>query len=166
VPIGHASQIPGPVTACAVDNGNSSSIFAAGSASDGSSPFLIFWNGQEWKSLSKCAFALFISQYLRYIAGSAFRGQTTVSQLSMVPLQDTHSSNGIIESDRMLLISGSLASDSFGNISSALFDGQNFFPYLVSTSSSGGPGFVSQFFSSITSFSFAQRRKQFHFLFA
>lgn len=77
----------------------------------------------------------------------------------MVPLQDTHSSNAIIEPDRMLLISGSLASDSFGNVSSALFDGQNFFPYIVSTSPSGGPGFVSQFFHSLATFSFNQRRK-------
>lgn len=29
-PVGNPAQIPGPVTACAVDNGNASSIFAAG----------------------------------------------------------------------------------------------------------------------------------------
>ena len=91
--------------------------------------------------------------------GSTFQSTTSVSQLSMVPLQDTHSSNGIIESDRMLLISGSLVSNSFGNVSSALFDGADFFPYIVSTSPSGGPGFVSQFFHSLTSFSFNQGRK-------
>jgi len=141
--IGQGSQIPGPVTACEVDNGNASSIFAAGSSSDGTAPFLTFWNGATWT-----------------ILGSTFRNATSVSQLTMVPLQDTHSSNEIIESDRMLLISGSLASDSFGNVSSALFDGQNYIPYLVSTSPSGGPGFVSQFFRSLATFSFNQR----HFL--
>jgi hypothetical protein len=30
LPVGQGSQIPGPVTACEVDNGNASSIFAAG----------------------------------------------------------------------------------------------------------------------------------------
>jgi len=138
--VGQASQIPGPVTACEVDNGNSSSIFAAGSLPDGSQSFLTFWNGASWRPIN-----------------FAFQSDSTISQLSMVPLQDTHPSNGIIEPDRMLLISGSLMSNSFGNVSSALFDGHDFFPYLVSSSSSGGPGFVSQFFRSIASFSFAQR---------
>ncbi|KIJ49491.1 hypothetical protein M422DRAFT_27856 [Sphaerobolus stellatus SS14] len=142
-PVGQSVNIPGPVTACEVDNGNSSSIFAAGSLSDGSSSFLVFWNGHQWNDIP-----------------SAFPDSSSVSQLSMVPLQDTHPSNGIIEPDRVLLISGSLSSDSFGNASSVLFDGHNFFPYIVSSSSSGGPGFVSQLFSSMSSFSFAQR----HFL--
>ncbi|KAF8585919.1 hypothetical protein K439DRAFT_1615502 [Ramaria rubella] len=130
---GQGSQIPGSVTACAVDNGNASSIFSTGSAS-GPAPFMTFWNGVTWQSL-----------------GSTFQTATSISQLTI---------NGIIESDHMLLISGSLASDSFGNVSSALFDGQNYFPYIVSTSPAGGPGFVSQLFHSLASFSFNQR----HFL--
>jgi hypothetical protein len=76
----------------------------------------------------------------------------------MVPLQDTHAANGIIEPDRVLLISGTLDSNTFGNVSSAIFDGQSFFPYLVATSSTGSPGFVSQIFHSLSSFSFNQHR--------
>jgi len=81
-----------------------------------------------------------------------------VAQLTMVPLQDTHSANSIIQSDRMLMISGSLADSSFGNASSALFDGQTFFPYIVSTSSTGSTGTVSSLFRSFSNFSFTQRR--------
>jgi len=177
--VGQGSQIPGPVTACEIDNGNGSSIFAAGryvssgstvvcvidmvyfSSSDGSSPFLTFWNGVTWKTLGMLFRMTHASgrPCLGKLLGTTFQGATTVSQLSMVPLQDTHSSNTIIEPDRMLLISGSLASNSFGNVSAALFDGQNFFPYFVSTSPSGGAGFVSQLFHSLASFSFNQRRK-------
>ncbi len=76
----------------------------------------------------------------------------------MVPLMNTHAANGIIEPDRMLMISGALAT-STGNASSALYDGQNFIPYIVSTSASGTAGSVSSLFHSFSSFSFNQRSK-------
>ena len=56
--VGQGSQIPGPMTAhCEIDNGNASSIFAAGSSSDGSLPFLTFWNGvmeNPWNHIPRC----------------------------------------------------------------------------------------------------------------
>ncbi|KAK0461417.1 cortical protein marker for cell polarity-domain-containing protein [Desarmillaria tabescens] len=140
--IGSGGDIPGPVTALEVNSANSSSIFAAGKTSDGAS-FLTFWNGQTWNILS-----------------STFESSTVVTQLTMVPLQDTHSSSGIIESDRMLMISGSLDDSSFGNASSALYDGQSYIPYIVSSSSTGSTGAVAALFHSFASFSFTQR----HFL--
>ena len=78
----------------------------------------------------------------------------------MVPLQNTHDANGVIEPDRVLMISGTLADSSFGNASSALFDGKSFIPYIVSTSQSGTPGVVAGLFHSFASFSFDQK----HFL--
>jgi hypothetical protein len=77
----------------------------------------------------------------------------------MVPLQNTHAVNGVIESDRMLLVSGALADSSFGIASSALFDGSTFIPYIMSSSSSGAPGLVASLFHSISNFSFTQHRK-------
>ncbi len=156
--IGSGSNLPGPITAITVDNGNSSSIFAAGrcvcilfcrqseslyqySSVDGSSSFLVAWNGHTW-----------ISQ------GSTFGGTTAVSQLAMVPMQSSHSAHGMIEGDRMLLMSGSLVS-SFGQASSVLFDGQDFIPYVVSASASGSPGFVAGLFNSLANFSFSRRSK-------
>ena len=79
----------------------------------------------------------------------------------MVPLQNTHSANSIIESDRVLMISGALATSS-GNASSALFDGETLTPYIVSTSATGTLGSVSSLFHSFTSFSFSQRSKFFY----
>ncbi|KAJ6557179.1 cortical protein marker for cell polarity-domain-containing protein [Mycena sp. CBHHK59/15] len=140
-PVGSGSDLPGPVTAVEVNAGNASSIFAAGRSTDASSAFLAFWNGAAWT-----------------ILGSTLESNTTVAQLTMVPLQDTHAANGVIESDRMLMVSGSLVDSSFGNASSALFDGQSFFPYIVSTSSTGSLGTVSSLFRSFSSFSFTQRR--------
>ncbi|KAK0455134.1 cortical protein marker for cell polarity-domain-containing protein [Armillaria borealis] len=140
--VGSGADIPGPVTALEVNSANSSSIFAAGKTSDGAS-FLTFWNGQTWSTLS-----------------STFQSSTVVTQLTMVPLQDTHSSSGIIESDRMLMISGSLDDPSFGNASSALYDGQSYIPYIVSSSNTGSTGAVAALFHSFASFSFTKR----HFL--
>jgi hypothetical protein len=93
-----------------------------------------------------------------YIVGSTLEEGTTVAQLTMVPLQDTHPANPIIESDRVLMISGSLATPA-GNASSALFDGQNIIPYIVSSTSTGTPGSMSALFHSLASFSFIQQRK-------
>lgn len=76
----------------------------------------------------------------------------------MVPLSESHSANSVIESDRMLLVSGSLSDSSFGNASSALFDGQTFIPYITSTSPSGTPGSVSALIHSFQTFSFNKRR--------
>ncbi|KAJ3988307.1 cortical protein marker for cell polarity-domain-containing protein [Lentinula detonsa] len=140
--VGSGSDIPGPVTALEVNNANASSIFAAGKTSDNTT-FLSFFDGQNWTTLA-----------------STLQKDTVISQLAMVPLQDTHAANSIIESDRMLMISGSLDDSSFGNASTALFDGASFIPYLVSSTVSGTAGSVSSLFHSLSTFSFTQQ----HFL--
>jgi hypothetical protein len=96
---------------------------------------------------------------IHHPSDSPLDSATNISQLTMVPLQDTHSANSIIESDRMLMISGHLTDSSFGNASTALFDGENYIPYIVTSSASGSPGFVSSMFNSISNFSFAQHRE-------
>lgn len=141
--LGKDGDLPGPVTAAEVNDGNSSSIFVTGKSTDGTQSYLSYWNGFNWTQLQ-----------------SDFGSNTNISQLTMVPVIDTHKSNGLIQSDRMLLLSGALSSSSFGDVSSVLFDGQSFVPYIVSASASGSPGAVSGLIHSFTSFSFARR----HFL--
>lgn len=75
----------------------------------------------------------------------------------MVPLQDTHTAQGVIEPDRMLMMSGALVDSRYGNASSVLFDGQTFIPYIVSTAANGQVGFIASLFHSFAKFSFAQR---------
>ncbi|KAG6915394.1 hypothetical protein DXG01_011713 [Tephrocybe rancida] len=143
IALGKPGDLPGPVTAIEVNNGNVSSIFAAGRSTEDSSSFLSFWNGVTWSILS-----------------STLQGSTNVAQLTMVPLQDRHSANGVIEPDRMLMVSGLLSDSTFGNASSALYDGQTFIPYISASSASGSSGAVASLFRSFSSFSFNQR----HFL--
>lgn len=102
----------------------------------------MFWNGQTWTAV-----------------GSGFAASTDVAQLTMVPLQNTHTANSIVESDRMLWISGALSDTSFGNASAALYDGENIIPYIITAEESGTAGAVASLFHSFSSFSFTQRRK-------
>ena len=86
-------------------------------------------------------------------------GSSIFSELRVVPLQDQHTAQGVIQNDRALMISGALRSASLGSVSTALYDGQTFYPYLSTTASDGSPGIVSSLFHSFKSFSFSQRRK-------
>ncbi|KAF9264239.1 hypothetical protein L218DRAFT_926600 [Marasmius fiardii PR-910] len=138
-PLGSGSDIPGPVTAIEVNGGNINSVFAAGKSSDSS--FLAFYNGIKWTLLA-----------------STLQKDSVVNQLTMVPLQTDHTGNAVVEGNRMLMISGSLDDSSFGNASSALFDGQIFIPYAVSTTSSGTPGFIAALFHSFKDIDFNKRR--------
>src|SRR5882762_11616651 len=110
------------------------------SSADGSSSYLATWNGHVWTS-----------------QGPSFGGSSVVSQLAMVPLQNEYQARGVIEGDRMLLMSGNLVDMSFGPTSAVLFDGQDFIPYIISSTSSGDPGSVSGLFNSLANFSFAHR---------
>lgn len=95
---------------------------------------------------------------ISYPIESNLRADTTVTQLAMVPLQDFHSGNDIIEGDRMLMVSGDLDT-SVGNVSAALYDGQTLFPYIISSTGAGSPGSISSLFHSFSSFSFSKRSK-------
>jgi hypothetical protein len=103
---------------------------------------MMFWDGVSWNSV-----------------GSSLQGTTNISQLLMVPLMNTHSANSIIESDRMLMISGALSDSSFGSASSVLFDGSSFIPYMATATAQGALGSISSLFYSLANFSFTQQRK-------
>ena len=159
--MGDASSLPGPVTAVAVNDLNSSSIFAAGRSSDNSSAFLYFWDGQSWSSVGECCIRIRRgNRWLNSIVlGSSLDSTTDVTQLMMVPLQNTHDANALIQSDRVLMLSGALTDSVFGNASAALFDGQSFIPYIVTASASGTAGVLYGLIHSFTTFSFTQKRE-------
>ncbi|KAK4702801.1 hypothetical protein P7C70_g3422, partial [Phenoliferia sp. Uapishka_3] len=136
---GHPADLPGPATAVSADGTNDAKIFVAGMIGS-DSPYFFYWNGTTWASIN---------------SGGLQTG-SGVQQLLFVPLTNDHNSNSIIEKDRMLMVSGDLTINST-SASTALFDGETWYPYLTSTSTSGGSGVVSQFFYSITTFSLAGR---------
>ncbi|CAO1613791.1 unnamed protein product [Parajaminaea phylloscopi] len=122
-------QAPGPATAASVDDLNANGIFVAGRFSDGSQPYLAKWDGSSYHTLQ----------------ASELTEDTGIAQLTFVPINKAHPSNGVLENNRLLVVSGALKMRSFGNVSSAFFDGQTWTPFLISTSSSGGPGVMRSF---------------------
>lgn len=139
--IGDASAIPGPATAVTSDNGEADKIYVAGQSADGSA-YLLYYNGTAWTDLNN---------------GTLASG-TVVQQLVFVPISSRHPSNDIMETNRMLLVSGDLRVKGT-NASAALFDGAAWYPYLVSTSSTGSPGVISQLFYSVTNFNLSNLRE-------
>ncbi|WWC88721.1 uncharacterized protein L201_003634 [Kwoniella dendrophila CBS 6074] len=132
--------LPGPALAIAVDDKNSSNIFAAGYSTSDGSPYLQQWNGATWTAQS-----------------DSLAPGSLVSQLAFVPMKSEHPSQGAIESDRMLMVSGDLYFENSGNVTSALYDGSTWYPYLVGTSSKGELGTGGSLFWSESSFSFKVR---------
>lgn len=133
------STLPGPALALAVDNKNASSIFVGGYSTADSTPYLTQWDGTKWNTLAN---------------SSNLQIGSVIQQLTFVPMTSTHSASGPIESDRMLMISGDLVLSGQGNVTTALYDGSQFYPYLVGTTSTGTLGSASQLFWSTSSFSF------------
>jgi hypothetical protein len=99
--------LPGPVTALSANDFNQTSLFAAGKTSGNNIPFLSHWDGAQWTTLDVSL-------------GSA----SNITQLEFVPLSEEHDVQGIIQTNRMLWLSGSF-SGSTGSFSSALYDGRN-----------------------------------------
>ncbi len=90
---------------------------------------------------------------------STMESGSLVQQLVMVPLAEDHATTSSIETNRMLMVSGSLILNSIGDVSTALFDGQYWYPYLTSLTSTGSAGFASALFYSQSSFSFSSHRE-------
>lgn len=134
--------LPGPVTALSANDLNQASLFAAGTTSGNNAPFLSHWDGTQWTTLDV-----------------SLSSSSNINQLEFVPLSEEHDVQGIIQTNRMLWLSGTLSSSNMGNFSSALYDGQNLHPYLLTSTASGDPGVISSFFHSYSSFSFDIRRE-------
>ncbi|CAO1617058.1 unnamed protein product [Sympodiomycopsis kandeliae] len=120
---------PGPATAASVDDLNINSIFAAGRTSDGGRPWLAKWDGTQFNALQS----------------SELKSDSGIAQLTFVPITKAHPSNDILENNRLLVVSGALSMQTYGNVSSAFFDGHNWTPFLITSSAEGGPGVVRTF---------------------
>lgn len=126
-------QTPGPATAMSVDNLNANAIYVAGRSTAGTYPYLSKWNGISYTDV-----------------GAYELGESSgIAQLTFVGLTQPHVANTVMESNRMLVVSGALQLQTYGNVSTALFDGQYWTPFLLTTQSGGGPGVVRAFTRSV-----------------
>ncbi|UZJ54620.1 hypothetical protein CBS101457_003940 [Exobasidium rhododendri] len=126
-------QAPGPATAVSVDNLNANAVYLAGRSVEGTYPYLTKWDGINYNDLG----------------GMELLDATGIAQLTFVGLTQDHQENAIMESNRMLVVSGALSMRTYGNVSTALFDGQDWTPFLTSTRPGGGPGIIRAFTRSV-----------------
>ncbi|GAC92980.1 hypothetical protein PHSY_000540 [Pseudozyma hubeiensis SY62] len=126
---GGSNQIPGPATAVSVDDLDANAIFVAGRTADGSAPYLVRWDGTQYTA----------------VGTGQFLPATGISQLTFVPISKAHPSNQILEDNRLLVVSGALTTQDYGNISSVFFDGQSYSPFLLATNQDGSSGIVRAF---------------------
>ncbi|KAK0535657.1 hypothetical protein OC842_002241 [Tilletia horrida] len=123
---GGTDQAPGAATAMSVDNLQLNSIFVGGRSQDGSTAYLAKWDGAKYINLGS----------------SEIQPATGIQQLTFVPILKAHDGNGILENNRLLVVSGVLELTNFGNVSSAFFDGANWQPFLLGAGSDGTNGIV------------------------
>lgn len=139
--LGGATAFPGPATAVTSSNGNEAKIFVAG-ISLANTPYLSYWNGSTWSDINN----------------NTLQAGSGVEQLVFLPTLSDHSENPIVESNRMLLVSGALRINGT-DYASALYDGVTWYPYLRAATATGGTGVVSRLVYSMTNFNLSSRRQ-------
>jgi hypothetical protein len=71
---------------------------------------------------------------------------SNIYQVFAVPMQPPNGSSLLASSQTMLMVSGRLDIQGYGNVSSALYDGTTWYPSILSTTASGNPGTIRQIF--------------------
>ncbi|KAK3694752.1 cortical protein marker for cell polarity-domain-containing protein [Podospora appendiculata] len=129
-----SNQLPGPVTALTAGTSDGRSIWASGTASNGSA-FLMKYDGSAWQSAG---------QYLE--SGTVIRG------LQVFSLTSSHDSTPTVESNEVLMLTGSIGIPHFGSASAALFNGTAFTPYALTTNSGNTGGTIARIFTEQNNF--------------
>jgi Cortical protein marker for cell polarity len=123
-------QLPGPVTAFAPATKDVSKWWAAGKNSDGSI-FLGQYDGQNYHPVN-----------------DAFTSTTKIRGLQVLGLTEQHQPSDVLDRDQSLLITGQIDLRDFGNASAVLYNGTTFSPFILTSTSGGQSGSLSQLFSS------------------
>lgn len=123
------SDIPGSVTAFTPASEDISNFWLAGKSPNGTS-FVINYDGSKFQS-----------------AGELFGKETEIDGMEVLPTHKDHGSTRFLNRDLVLLLTGRLVIPKFGNASAALFNGTTVTPFILTSSSDGKPGKISQLFS-------------------
>lgn len=123
-----ASNLPGPVNALTAASSDRSQVWVAGTESNGST-YLMKYDGSSWKS-----------------AGVTLGQKTVVRSLQMFTVTESHDSSDILDSNQILMITGSIEIPEFGIASSAILNGTTVRPYALTSNIDGMTGSISRIF--------------------
>ncbi|KAI0596982.1 cortical protein marker for cell polarity-domain-containing protein [Biscogniauxia sp. FL1348] len=115
-----ASAIPGPVDALTPANENRDQLWIAGTQTDGSA-YLMKYDGSSWAS-----------------ADITFDAGTLISSLQVFTVTESHDSSSIMDSDQVLLLTGTIGVPGFGTASGAIFNGTTLQPFALTSSFNNG----------------------------
>lgn len=124
-------SIPGPVNAFTLETSDGSRFWVSGRTPDGST-FLMQKDGKRFKAAGN---------------GTLFGENTDLRGLQVLSLSDSHRDTDLLDGNQVLLATGRLNFTNFGYVSAALFNGTDFSPFILSVTSSGDPGSLSQLWS-------------------
>ncbi|KAF2707617.1 hypothetical protein K504DRAFT_39689 [Pleomassaria siparia CBS 279.74] len=137
-----AGGLPGPVSALCPASSDGSQIWAAGKSGDGTA-FLQRFDGSQWLPVNSSLFG----------QGTDIRG------IQVLMLTQNHAQSDLIDAGQDLLILGQVNVTNFGSASAVLFDGATLVPFLLSSTSAGTPGSLSQVFVENPQSFFASNKK-------
>jgi hypothetical protein len=126
-----SSQIPGPITAFAPAKQDLSQMWVAGTATNGST-FLMEIDGNNYRPV-----------------GNVFGSGTTIRGLLVLPLSQPHAATPMLDDRSVLLVCGQLVLPNFGDASTALYNGTDFTPYILTSTIGGQGGIVANLFTSV-----------------
>ncbi|RPA96149.1 hypothetical protein L873DRAFT_1695240 [Choiromyces venosus 120613-1] len=127
---GDISTILGPVTSIAVNAETIDSIFISGTNANGGAAYVM-----KLKSDGK------------FEGLSGLGANTVVRNVQVLEVQKGNASNDFLDDNQILLVMGSLNLPNFGNASAAAFDGTNWKPLFLTTTSNNQPGTIVSLFS-------------------
>lgn len=123
-----AEDLPGPVDAMTAANSDRSQVWVAGTQPDGST-FLMKYDGSSWVQ-----------------AGVTLDADTTITSLQIFTVTEDHDSSDIIDSNQVLMMTGSIGIPGFGTASSAIFNGTTLEPYALTSNTESTTGSIYRVF--------------------
>jgi hypothetical protein len=125
-----STLLPGPVNSFALNGNGISSVFASGLDSSSGNPYISHWDGSNWNRID-----------------SVIQPGSMIADIAVMELENEHNSNSVLPNNQVLLVSGNLVLQDFGNASSVFFDGSSWQPAFITTKADGTSGSVNSFFS-------------------
>lgn len=116
-----ASSLPGPVSALAPANAAYNQFWVAGTRSSGNgSYFLSKYDGSKWTSVD------------------GLGSSTSIRGLQVMSVTSNHDSSSLVDSDKILFITGSIDVNNYGSASAVLYNGTTFQPFVLTSTESTG----------------------------
>ena len=128
------NNVPGPITAFTATDNTYTSFFAAGVASNGSAFITKFTSSSS--SFPNPA----DGTWTPVISPTQFGSATHIQGVQVMPAKNQHQGTTTVPNNQILMITGLLELQGFGNASAAIFDGTSFAPFALSTMQDGTPG--------------------------